>query len=149
MDQIQGEVIQLRGKVNELQNQVVNMENHRDIMEANLNNEVASQRRDGQLHLDLLNEETGRMDQDSRAMFLHSELQIANCGMSMFKFQAVNSSTNSEALSQYLYGTNFFDSDVRLLEDEGPPVSVVHSELVHTFKWCPWRVIRRISWWQP
>ena len=110
------------------------MEDHRDTMDANLNNEVASQRRDGQRHLDLLNEETGRMDQDSRAMFLHSKLQIANCAMSIFKYQVVDFSTNSEAPSQFLYGADFCHLDVRLLEEEEPPMSVIYRELLYTFK---------------
>ncbi len=122
VDQLKKRVNELQGEVKDFQDQVVDMEDYRDTMEAELNNEVASQRRDAQRHLDLLNEEIDRMDQESRAIDLHSELQIANCCMSMIKYQVANSSTNSEALNRSLYGADFSASDVRLLEDEGRPV---------------------------
>ena len=110
------------GEVLELQAAAVNVSTYRNLTERNLNNEIESQRRDGQRHLDLLNEETNKMAEWPRLPELHSELQIANCSMNFFKFKLINGETDSEALSQALYGADFYESDVRLLQDEGRPV---------------------------
>ncbi len=106
-------------EVLKLQVAAVNNKTFRDLIERNLKNEIESQRRDGQRHLDLLNEETNHMAEWSRLPELHSELQIANCSMNFFKYKLINGETGSEALSQALYGADFYESDVRLLQDEG------------------------------
>ena len=101
---------------------VTNHEDHESLMVQNLSDQIVSLRRDGERHLDLLNEETGKMDVFSREIDLHSELQTANCSINFFRYQLDNHETSSEALSQGLYGADFDESDVRLLETQERPV---------------------------
>ena len=96
--------------------------NHESLKVQNLMDQIVSLRRDGGRHLDLLNEETGKMDVLSRETDLHSQLQTANCSINFFKFQLDNQKTSSEALSQDLYGADFDESDVRLLNTQERPV---------------------------
>ena len=95
---------------------------HRDSIEERLSRENMSQRRDGQRHLDLLNEELSKMTEDYRLQDLHAELQSANCSINCFEYDLVHCETKSEALSQTLYGADFFETDVQLLEASGRPV---------------------------
>lgn len=108
-------------EVIELQMAARNDSTRRDLIEKNLNNEVQSQRRAAQRHLDLLNEETSKMPEWSRILDLHNELQQANCSMNNFIFNVTYNETNSEALSQMLFGADFDDNDVSLLQGEGRP----------------------------
>ena len=109
-------------EVLELQVAAINGRSHRDLMATNLENEIQNQRRDGQRHLDLLNEETSKMAEWSRLPDLHSELQTANCSMNFFKYNLIYGNKTNETLSQDLYGADFNELDVRLLQDEGRPV---------------------------
>lgn len=109
-------------EVSELQVAAVNNATYWNSTQRNLDNEIQNQRRDGQRHLDLLNEETSKMADDSRVQDLHNELQTANCSMNSFKYHLTQSGTNNEGLSQGLYGADFYESDVRLLQLEGRPV---------------------------
>ena len=93
----------------------------RNLIEKNLNNEAQNQRRAAQRHLDLLNEETSKMPEWSRIIDLHNELQQANCSMNNFVFNVTCNQTNSETLSQMLFGADFEDYDVSLLQGEGRP----------------------------
>ena len=93
----------------------------RELIEKNLNNEVQNQRRAAQRLLDLLNEETSKMPEWSRIIDLHNELQQANCSMNNFVFNVTYNETNSEALSQMLFGAEFDDHDVSLLQGERRP----------------------------
>ena len=99
-----------------------NLENHESLTVRNLSDQLLSLRRDGERHLDLLNEETGKMDILSRESELHSELQRANCSINYFSFQVGNHETSSEILSQGLYGADFDESDVRHLKIQERPV---------------------------
>ena len=103
---------------------ITDYENHESLMVQNQNlmDQIVSLRRDGERHLDLLNEETGKMDVLSREIDLHSQLQTANCSINFFRFQLDNHETSSEALSQDLYGADFGESDVRLLNTQERPV---------------------------
>ena len=101
---------------------VTDHEDHESLMVQNLRDQLLSLRRDGERHLDLLNEETGKMEVFSRESELHSELQRANCSINYFSFQVGNHETSSEVLSQGLYGADFDESDVRLLEIQERPV---------------------------
>lgn len=109
-------------EVIKLQVAAVNMGNHRDSIERNLGNEIENQRRDGQRHLDLINEETSKMEEGSRLSDLHMELQIANCSINCSKYHVTQVGETNESLSQRLYGADFSESDVRLLQDGGRPV---------------------------
>ena len=93
----------------------------RNLIERNLNNEVRNQRRAAQRHLDLLNEETSKMPEWSRIIDLHNELQQANCSMNNFIRKVTENETESEVLSQTLFGADFNDYDVSLLQGEGRP----------------------------
>ena len=62
------------------------------------------------------------MDVFSRQIDVHSDLQTANCSISLFRFQLDNRETSSEVLSQGLYGTDFYESDVCLLKIQERPV---------------------------
>ena len=97
-------------------------EAYRDSIEEDLCKENVSQRRDGQRHLDLLNEELGKMTDNYRLQELHTDLQTANCSINCFEYDLVNSGTKSEVLSQTLYGADFDESDVQLLQTSGRPV---------------------------
>ena len=110
------------GEVLELQVAAINDRSRRDVMATNLENEIQNQRRDGQRHLDLLNEETSQMAEWSRLSDLHSELQTANCSLNFFKYNLIHGNKTNETLSQDLYGADFNESDVRLLQNEGRPV---------------------------
>lgn len=109
-------------EVAELQVAAKNNANRWDLTERNMNTEIESQRRDGQRHLDLLNEETSQSVEWSRLQDLHSEVQTANSSINSFKYYVTHVGTDSEALSQRLYGADFYESDVRLLQDEGRPM---------------------------
>lgn len=109
-------------EVLELQVAEANNRNHRDSIQRNLENELQSQRRDAQRHLDLLNEEIYTMAEDPRLLDLHNELQRANCSMNIFDYNVTYVGLNSEALGQNMFGADFCDSDVRLLQDAGRPV---------------------------
>ena len=50
----------------QLRNAVIEHENHENLMVQNLSDQLLSLRRDGERHLDLLNEETCKMDVSSR-----------------------------------------------------------------------------------
>lgn len=106
----------------ELQVAMINDRTRRDLIENNLNREIQNQRRAAQRHLDLLNEETSKMAEWSRIADLHNELQLANCGMDYFGYKVTHAETDSETLSQKLYGADFDESDVHLLQGEGRPV---------------------------
>ena len=99
-----------------------NLENHESLTVRNLSDQLLSLRRDGERHMDLLNEEIGKMDVLSRESELHSELQRANCSINYFSFQVGNHETSSEVLSQGLYGADFDESDVRHLKIQERPV---------------------------
>ena len=106
----------------QLRKAVTDHEEHESLMVQNLSDQIVSLRRDGDRHLDLLNEDTDKMDVSSREFDLHGELQTANCSINYFKFQLDNRETSSEALSQSLYGADFSESDVRLLQTQKRPV---------------------------
>ncbi|CAD6579939.1 MAG: hypothetical protein ASARMPRED_009301 [Alectoria sarmentosa] len=109
-------------EVSELQVAALNNTTYWTLNQHNLDNEIQNQRRDGQRHLDLLNEETGKMADGSRLQDLHNDLQTANCSMNSFKYHVTQPGTNNEGLSQGLYGADFYESDVRLLQLERRPV---------------------------
>ena len=106
----------------QLRKAVTDREDHESLTVQNLRGQIASLRRDGDRHLDLLNEETGKMDISSRESDLHGELQRANCSINYFKLQLDIHETSSEALSQSLYGADFYESDVRYLQTQKRPV---------------------------
>ena len=87
-----------------------------------LDDEINGIRRDLHRRSDLLNEETSKMAQESRVLELHGELQSANCSIDDFKYKVVNVRTDSEFLSQYLCGADYYESDVRLLQTHGRTV---------------------------
>lgn len=101
---------------------VTNDDTNRNLMEQNLYNQIASLRRDGQRHLDLLNEETGKMTEDQRLSALHSGLQYANGSIQYFRYQIDNGETNSEVLSQGLYWADFEESEMGFLQGRGRPM---------------------------
>lgn len=101
---------------------VTNHDTNGNRIEQNLYHQIASLRRDGQRHLDLLNEETGKMAGDYRLIGLHSGLQYANGSIQYFRYQIDNGETNSEALSQGLYWADINESDMGYLQDQGRPV---------------------------
>ena len=101
---------------------VTDHKNSESLEVQNLSDQILSLRRDGERHLDLLNEETGKMDVFSREVELHSELQRANCSINYFKFLIDSRETSSETLAQSLYGAEFDESDVRLLQTQDRPV---------------------------
>ena len=101
---------------------VTNHENNESLMVQYLSDQMVSLRRDVARHSDLLNEETGKMDVFSREVDLHNELQMANCSINYFRFRLDNNETSSEALSQCLYGADFYESDVHLLMSQERPV---------------------------
>ena len=106
----------------QLRKAITDLEDHGSVVVRNLSDQNVSLRRDGERHLDLLNEETGKMDVLSRAIYLHSELQTANCSINVFKSQLESRETSSEALNQRLYGADFSELDVRLLKSQERPV---------------------------
>ena len=115
-------------EVQQLQTAAANNEAHRNWSEQNHHSQMMSQRRDGQRHLDLLNEETGKMAEGSRLKELYGELQDANSCMTSFRWSIENPAINGEALIQSLYGAEFYDSDVRLLQNQGRPVLLAQLE---------------------
>ena len=109
-------------EVQQLQTAAVNNETHRNWSEQIHHSQMMSQRRDGQRHLDLLNEETRKMAEGSRLKELYGELQDANSCITSFRWNIENFGIDSEALSQSLYGADFYDSDVHLLQNQERPV---------------------------
>ena len=108
--------------VRQLQTAAVNNQIFVDWREGKLNDDIMALRRDVQRRSDLLKEETSTMAQESRLLELHTELQSANCSIDFFKFEVVYNTTSSQSLSQSLYGADFYESDVRLLQAHGRPV---------------------------
>lgn len=106
----------------QLQTAAMNNQIFVDWREGKLNDDIMALRRDVQRRSDLLNEEISTMAQESRLLELHEELQIANCSIDLFKFEVVYNTTSSQSLSQRLNGTDFYESDVRLLQAHGRPV---------------------------
>ena len=106
----------------QLRKAMTDLEDRESVKVRNLSDQTVSLRRDGERHLDLLNEETGKMDVISRETDLHAELQTANCSINYFRFQLESGETSTEALSQSLYGADLSESDVRLLKTQERPV---------------------------
>ena len=109
-------------EVFDLQVAAKNKANYADLTERNLTTDIRSLIRDVQRHSDLLNEETSRTVEWSRLQDLYSEVKMANCSITSFKYHVTHVGTDSNALSQCLYGADFYESDVRLLQGEGRPV---------------------------
>lgn len=98
---------------------VTNHDTNGSHIEQKLYDQIASLRRDAQRHLDLLNEETSKLAGDYRLIALHSEIQYANYSIQYFSYQIDSGETNSEALSQSLYGADINESDMGFLQDQG------------------------------
>lgn len=126
-------------EVNELRVAAINENTRRNLIETNMNNEVQNQRRAAQRHLDLLNEETSKMAEWSRIIDLHNELQLANCSMNNFIYNVTYNENNSEVLSQMLYGADFTESDVQLLQGEERPGLLAQLEAAR-------RTLDRLRW---
>lgn len=126
-------------EVNKLRVAAINENARRNLIETKLNNEVQNQIRAAQRHLDLLNEETSMLPEWSRIIDLHNELQLANCSMNNFVSNVTYNETNSETLSQTLYGADFTESDVQLLQGEGRPGLLAQLEAAK-------RTLDRLRW---
>ena len=94
-----------------------------NLVEAAKEKEIQSQMRVAQRHLELLNEETGKMAaEDYRIRFFHFDLQTANLSINKFKYDMKNVGQGVEGLTQILCDFDFSESDVLFLQEQRRPV---------------------------